>query len=119
MVICFESTPEAKKALDTLLETRQFRDHSEAISMALVNYEIIQQAVSRTGELPPEMQGHIDSAGISRATPGGLRRRVRILHHAALSLVVTVVFLWSVRHGCAHSVAPAVRSQINTPLLVD
>src|SRR6266446_503267 len=51
MVICFETTTEAKKALDSLIETRKFRDISEAISMALVNYQVIQRAVAQGGRI--------------------------------------------------------------------
>ena len=46
MVICFDVSTDAKRALDDLLGTGQFRNQSEAISMALVNYEIIQRSVS-------------------------------------------------------------------------
>ena len=37
MLICFDSDVEAKKALDILLETKEFRDVSEVICMALVS----------------------------------------------------------------------------------
>lgn len=45
MVICFNATPESKRALDSLLETGQFNDMSEVISMALINYDVIQHAM--------------------------------------------------------------------------
>jgi len=51
MVICFNATQEAKRALDSLVQTGQFRDISETISMALVNYEVIQQAVKENREV--------------------------------------------------------------------
>src|SRR5437879_3775323 len=51
MVICFDSTAEAKKALDALVETGQFKDISEAISMALLNYHIIHRAVAKSGQI--------------------------------------------------------------------
>ena len=47
MVICFDANTESKRALDALLETGQFKDTSEAISMALVNYEVLQRSISR------------------------------------------------------------------------
>jgi hypothetical protein len=50
MVICFDSTAEAKKALDALIETGQFQDVSEVISMALVNYHVIHRSVSTGGQ---------------------------------------------------------------------
>src|SRR5712691_10893148 len=44
---------------------------------------------------------------ISRETQGGLRMRVRILHHSALPLVVTGAFLWVVTAlGCADRATP-------------
>jgi hypothetical protein len=49
MVICFDATAEAKRALDSLTQTGQFRDISEAISMALVNYEILQRSIPEDG----------------------------------------------------------------------
>ena len=45
-MICFDATVEAKRALDVLLQTGQFRDTSEAISLALANYEVLQRSVS-------------------------------------------------------------------------
>ena len=51
MVICFDATKEAKRALDSLIGTAQFKDTSEAISMALVNYEVIQRAVKENREV--------------------------------------------------------------------
>ena len=49
MVICFDANTEAKRSLDALLATGQFKDTSEVISMALVNYEVLQRSVSRGG----------------------------------------------------------------------
>jgi hypothetical protein len=49
MVICFNASVEAKKALDTLLASAQFQDSSEVISMALVNYQVIHQKVLKDG----------------------------------------------------------------------
>src|ERR1700690_3002605 len=49
MVICFDATTEAKKALDSLIKTEHFSDISEAISMALVNYEVLERSVSQGG----------------------------------------------------------------------
>ncbi|MBI4382989.1 MAG: hypothetical protein HY579_03010 [Nitrospinae bacterium] len=51
MVICFDATHEAKRALDALIETGQFKDISEAVSMALVNYEVIQRAVKECRQM--------------------------------------------------------------------
>lgn len=51
MLICFHATTEAKNALDSILETRHFRDISEAISMALVNYSALTRAVAQGGQI--------------------------------------------------------------------
>jgi hypothetical protein len=53
MLICFNATVEAKNALDTILATRQFCDISEAVSMALVNYQLLQQTVPQGGHIFP------------------------------------------------------------------
>lgn len=49
MLICFDSTGEAKRALDALLETKEFRDVSEAVCMALVNYEAMHRTIGKGG----------------------------------------------------------------------
>ncbi len=49
MVICFSATQEAKAALDELMNSREFKDISEAVSMALVNYRVIYEAVGERG----------------------------------------------------------------------
>jgi len=64
MVICFNASQEAKRALDSLIETQQFKDTSEAISMALVNYEVIQRAIKENGEVL-----HVGGAPASLSTP--------------------------------------------------
>ena len=53
MLICFHATTEAKSALDAILARGQFRDISEAISMALVNYSVLTQTVSEAGDVFP------------------------------------------------------------------
>jgi hypothetical protein len=61
MVICFDATSEAKRALDTLLSTKQFRDVSEAISMALMNYEVLQRTVTQGGATNPTLNAQVPS----------------------------------------------------------
>lgn len=51
MVVCVDITKEAKTALDELMLTGEFKDFSEAVSMALVNYGVIQKAVSHAKPL--------------------------------------------------------------------
>src|SRR5436190_19661585 len=64
MVICFNATQEAKRAVDSLIETRQFKDTSEAISMALVNYEVIQRAVEEKHQVI-----QADLSPVSKSSP--------------------------------------------------
>lgn len=66
MVICFDATLEAKRALDALLETGHFRDTSEVISMALANYEVLQRSVSSGG---PPVGGDAHRASIENSWP--------------------------------------------------
>jgi hypothetical protein len=53
MLICFHAGSEAKSALDSILVRGQFRDISEAISTALVNYNILAQAIAEGGQIFP------------------------------------------------------------------
>ncbi len=53
MIICFNATVEAKKALDELMATTQFKDVSQAICMALENYQILQLTVPQGGGVMP------------------------------------------------------------------
>lgn len=76
MLICFDSTAEAKKALDSLLETREFRDVSEAVCMALINYEVMHRTIAKGGavmgrtETKPKVEGAArGDAGAVAAAP--------------------------------------------------
>jgi hypothetical protein len=51
MIICFNATGEAKKALDELMATTQFRDISQVISMALENYRVLQLTIPPGGKV--------------------------------------------------------------------
>lgn len=51
MVICFNADVGSKIALDNLLNTGQFRDLSEAVCTALINYDIIQRDVDHNGHV--------------------------------------------------------------------
>jgi len=67
MVICFDATLEAKRALDALLETGQFRDTSEVVSVALTNYEVLQRSVSSGG---PSVAAEAAEARSENSRPG-------------------------------------------------
>src|SRR5687767_5075717 len=47
MVVCVDMPSDAKRALDALMQTGEFRDVSEAVSAAVKNYEVIYRAVAR------------------------------------------------------------------------
>jgi hypothetical protein len=55
MLICFDSSNEAKRALDALLETKDFRDVSEAVCMALVSYEVMHRLIGKEGAVVGEL----------------------------------------------------------------
>jgi hypothetical protein len=72
MLICFDATTEAKNALDTILATEHFRDISEAVSMALVNYNVLHQTVTRAGQVfpaaPPAAAGSLPETELTQPT---------------------------------------------------
>lgn len=51
MVICFNCCERTKKALDSLMASRQHKDYQEAISFAIQNQSILQKEVSEKGYL--------------------------------------------------------------------
>jgi hypothetical protein len=71
MLMFYESTAEGKRALDALMKTGEFKNISEAISTALVNYQLIHNAVAagqftmesgiRNGEYSPAPPAAVDS----------------------------------------------------------
>src|SRR5690242_1484451 len=79
MVICFDATKEAKRSLDALIQTGQFKDTSEAISMALMNYEVLQRAATENSEVvhadvTPAVKSPTQSAQPSVADPSPAER---------------------------------------------
>ena len=82
MVICFNATAGAEKALDELLETGEFKDTSEAISMALTNYLVIHRAVGTGVRMVAERVASIDSAKAGSPFDRSARPcPVKALHH--------------------------------------
>jgi hypothetical protein len=75
MVICFDSSNEGKNALEALMQSGQFRDVSEAISAALVSYQVIHRAVSKGnpvvvgGDVPAPTPATKVQAAASPASP--------------------------------------------------
>src|SRR5579862_1785908 len=93
MVICFDATPEAKKALDTLLSTRQFRDVSELISMALMNYDVLQRSItSTTAQAPSSIQPLPCPKPADSAPQGSAAASARVSPFGQLSKKVPDIF---------------------------
>jgi hypothetical protein len=67
MLLVFNATPEAKKALDQLLQTGQFRDASETICVALTNYQALMSAAPK--EAPQEIEIDDPDSLLQRANP--------------------------------------------------
>jgi len=45
MIVCFRCSPRTKETLDLLLESGQYRDYSEVISLAIANLAVLQEEV--------------------------------------------------------------------------
>jgi hypothetical protein len=51
MIICFQCTPETKEILDKLVNSGQYNDYGDAISMAINNLSVLQNQISKEGIL--------------------------------------------------------------------
>lgn len=49
MIVCFNCSTETKKALDFLIESGQYKDYNEAISLAIMNLAVLQEEVLKSG----------------------------------------------------------------------
>lgn len=56
MIVCFECGHRTKTLLDSLLDSGQYRDYSEVISLALENLSVLQNVVSSKGALTLESE---------------------------------------------------------------
>ena len=70
MVACFDLSKEANNALEALMQTGQFPDTSEAVSLALVNYQVIHRAVSKGAPVVAEKSTRIESPATPPAVTG-------------------------------------------------
>lgn len=59
MIICFECAPRTKILLDSLLDSRQYRDYSEVISLALDNLSVLQNELLNKGVLTLESENEL------------------------------------------------------------
>lgn len=51
MIVCFECTPKTKLLLDGIVNSQQYKDYSEAISLAVENLAVLQRELSGRGAL--------------------------------------------------------------------
>jgi hypothetical protein len=70
MLICFNASPSGKEALDSLIATGNFKDVSEAISMALVNYQAISAAFAKGEDPASNFSGPASADSGSNFQPG-------------------------------------------------
>lgn len=56
MIVCFECSPRTKDLLDTMVASKQYRDYSEVISLALNNLNMLQNEISSRGGLAIESE---------------------------------------------------------------
>ena len=61
MIICFQCSPEIKEELDKLVNSGQYNDYADAISMAIKNLVVLQEKISREGVLFIEEENQIKS----------------------------------------------------------
>ena len=94
MIVCFNCSTETKKSLDFLLESGQYKDYSEAISLAIANLVILQEEVLRSGGVviggDVEASLRVSERAISYSTQGA--SQARELNLPAKSLTVPAIF---------------------------
>ena len=61
MIVCFECAPRTKILLDSLMESEQYRDYSEVISLAVGNLNVLQNELSSKGVLTLESESELIS----------------------------------------------------------
>lgn len=77
MIICFDCTSDTKKILDELLATGEFKDHSEAINLALTNQLLLQQRFN-SDQISPfanDISKGNDAASFLKTTENQVRRQ--------------------------------------------
>lgn len=94
MIVCFNCSAETKKTLDFLLESGQYKDYSEAISLAIANLAIVQEEVLKSGGVviggDAEANLRVSERAISYSTQGaGQPREISL---TAKSLTVPAIF---------------------------
>ncbi len=77
MIICFDCTADTKKILDELLAMGEFKDHSEAINLALANQLLLQQKFDgdQTSLFPNDLSKRNGTAAFSKTTESQVRRQ--------------------------------------------
>jgi hypothetical protein len=51
MIICFKCSPETRRALDSLLQSGEYKDYSEVISFAIMNMAVLHDEVLKRGSV--------------------------------------------------------------------
>jgi hypothetical protein len=87
MIICFKCSPETKEALDTLVESEQYRDYAEAISIAVVNLAVLQgELADKEAIVIPGVEPQANRVKLSASKSRTLKRnRVRKAHTVVTS----------------------------------
>ena len=73
MIICFACSPDTKRTLDSLLESGQYKDYSEAISLAIMNLAVIHEEVLKSGAVVFAVDTETGRALHERAMPYAVR----------------------------------------------
>jgi hypothetical protein len=75
MIVCFDCSRRTKATLDSLLESGQYRDYGEVISLAVSNLAILQDEIGRSGDLiigtgsGTSLRNRRDAAGRGKESP--------------------------------------------------
>src|SRR5579864_4504798 len=88
MVICIDISKRTKEQLDSLVETGNYRDYSEALSVAISNQLVLHTQVSKSGTVMfPEKEEHSIQPGAKRGT-----RRINLEDEESLAPEVPALF---------------------------
>src|SRR6266480_4770751 len=81
MVICFECSPDTKRALDSLLSTGNYKDYSELLAVAIANQALLHSKIKESGSNSVQLDKDV-APSYRAAAPG--KEEIR---NVSLSLV--------------------------------
>lgn len=111
MVICFDATFEGKRALDSLLQTGQFSDTSEAVSAALVTYATICKAHAEGGQNAVEsLLGHAGYKATAEVSANSKQIREPLKEGAKYAPRIPEIFALSISNANGLTLQPLVES---------